>query len=746
MRRNVIVAFTGLLAAISTPAMAALVGPGRPENRRVNADQAAPSTRGLAGRAKTDLRRASANSADAETAAKLTGRTTVSSVSTIGGVAGSLCVQPAENCQDGDNDDAYTSDRVYYVVADDFTPTANGTISELCWTGGYFDFDGGQECPDVTTNTFRVRYYENAGGLPGTNIAEFKQTALPPTLSVSGPQWTGRQIAGQIKEYEYVATHEPVPVEAGRCYWVEISNALTGCSWLWELSVQGNDWAVQKEAAADGYELADTAPVDLAFCFDLPLGDSTVCLPPAPPNDDCANAETIAGEGTFAFDNTTARTDGPPHDACLAVGERQIDADVWYCWTSPCTEKILVSTCGLTSLDTRIAVYDGCGTCPPTDGELLTCNDDRCGEILDPFQSMAVFDAIEGHSYLIRVGVYPNARRGADLFSITCGPPENPFCPGSGSCCEDTGTEACDDVSCCELVCACDPFCCDTLWDIDCATNGFMGSTCGAQALCAELCNVCGNSPVDCCVGTPEGTEIPGCSDQTCCEKVCAEDSYCCEKDWDDACATDGFEHNGNGAQILCPDLCGGAACPAGEINWISPPDGVVDARQPHPPNDAGELQGIDTIVLTGPVNPYATLDCWSLVETGDGGLGANRITVLNTDSFGRYTLTLARPITPGEATTITYQDDGGGQTNGVFISHPGNVNADSQSSPSDILRLIDYINGVATSPWSIYSEDVDHSGLLGPPDILRTIDLLNGAGLFAPWLNTPLPTPDASP
>ena len=62
-------------------------------------------------------------------------------------------------------------------------------------------------------------------------------------------------------------------------------------------------------------------------------------------------------------------------------------------------------------------------------------------------------------------------------------------------------------------------------------------------------------------------------------------------------------------------------------------------------------------------------------------------------------------------------------------------------SAPSDILRIIDYINGVGTSPWGIYSEDVDRSNLLGPPDILRVIDLLNGAGVFDPWLNVPLPT-----
>ena len=48
---------------------------------------------------------------------------------------------------------------------------------------------------------------------------------------------------------------------------------------------------------------------------------------------------------------------------------------------------------------------------------------------------------------------------------------------------------------------------------------------------------------------------------------------------------------------------------------------------------------------------------------------------------------------------------------------------------------IIDVLNGVASSPWGIYSEDVDHSGAAAPADITRVIDLLNGADQFDPWL-----------
>jgi hypothetical protein len=67
-------------------------------------------------------------------------------------------------------------------------------------------------------------------------------------------------------------------------------------------------------------------------------------------------------------------------------------------------------------------------------------------------------------------------------------------CPGAGGdCCIANGTPGCDDVECCESVCAIDPFCCDISWDSICAGE--------AQSLC------------DCGGGTcpPPGPSCPGC-------------------------------------------------------------------------------------------------------------------------------------------------------------------------------------------------------------------------------------------
>ncbi len=748
-----------MVTVIGTSLVSLASASDQPSTRRGTAAQSVgpetASRRVLTVRGKVGFRTAHVDQANADGMTVPDIATVAVSTGTPGRTAATLCIQPAENCQDPDNSLALTSDRTEYFVAEDFIPAVGGSVSDICWRGGYYDFDAEGECPVVPADTFMVRYFADAGGVPGEQLAGFSQGAG--SLIVNGPEWTSGQIADQLREYEYTATHTPVPVEAGKCYWIEITNVVdvsgSQCVWLWEGGVPGDNWAAHDNEGDGVYTMDDIVPDDLTFCLDLPLADPGPCVPLPPPNDDCVNAEPIT-VGTIGFDNITATTDGLPHDACLAFGEDQIEADVWYCWTSPCTDRIVVSTCDLLDVDTRIAVYEGCDTCPPTDAELLTCNDDRCGEYLEYRQSLALFDAAQGQSYLIRIGVYPHEQRGIGSFSITCGPVDNAACPGTQDCCEElnceqvTCTPGCDNETCCETVCMCDPFCCEVFWDASCATFGQHWTECGAEFLCAELCNVCGSSPVDCCVGTGPAEEIPGCSNQACCEAVCAEDSFCCEVDWDEDCATHGYNHNDNGAWYLCPDLC--PACPRAEFTWVDPPDGVVDARQPHPPADNGAQQGIDTITMSGgpvdPEDPHPSLDCWSLCETGNGGTAANEIISVNTDGSGTYTLRLARPITPGEITTITYTGFAGVQTTGTFISHPANVNADSQSSPSDILRIIDYINGVAASPWGIYSEDVDHSGMLGPPDILRVIDLLNGADQFDPRLNTPLPTTDGCP
>ncbi|MCH7527300.1 MAG: thrombospondin type 3 repeat-containing protein, partial [Planctomycetes bacterium] len=234
--------------------------------------------------------------------------------------------------------------------------------------------------------------------------------------------------------------------------------------------------------------------------------------------DNCSEATALCDdEGTFAFDNTSATQDGPPHTRCIEFGEDQIDNDVWACWTAPCTGTVFVSTCDLTAVDTKIAVYDGC-TCPVTDAGLLSCNDDLCD-----VQSITSFEAAAGQSYLIRMGTFLDEVGGTGAVSIRCGLSE---CPAAGDCSTGHDTPGCDDEDCCETVCAVDPICCDAAegaWDDICADEA-VGFCTGSFAACAADAGSCTD---------PDGNGTPGCQDVECCNAVCLDDPFCCVDVWD---------------------------------------------------------------------------------------------------------------------------------------------------------------------------------------------------------------------
>ena len=245
--------------------------------------------------------------------------------------------------------------------------------------------------------------------------------------------------------------------------------------------------------------------------------------------DDCGDAAAGNSEGYYSLNNFLATLDGPPHTACVnivnsneEVGEDQIEHDVWTCWTAPCTSTVVVETCDLATIDTRIAVYEGCA-CPVTTGRLLACNDDGAECSL---QSRAVFEATAGQTYLIRVGTYPSRPGGFGLVKVACG---IAGCAGPGDCLTVNETPGCADEACCEAVCTHDPLCCaeEEIWDADCAEEalGFCGSGFSACHSEAGSCTAM------------DGNGSPGCDDVECCNAVCREDLWCCLVEWDYVCA-----------------------------------------------------------------------------------------------------------------------------------------------------------------------------------------------------------------
>jgi hypothetical protein len=236
-----------------------------------------------------------------------------------------------------------------------------------------------------------------------------------------------------------------------------------------------------------------------------------------PVNDDCQNAIDIQTLNT-SFSTVGATTDGPPHPICLAFGDDQVNQDIWFNYTASKDDLLNISLC-LSGYDTRIAVYEGC-ECPVSDANILMCNDDSCG-----LQSQLTgLPVIEGHCYKIRVGGYDmGAGEGTLMFSIS----GDRLCAGGNHDCCVTGTPGCNDLSCCEVVCSQDAFCCDVEWDLMCVQL--------ADKTCAKPCpSPCSKvNPHDCFT-----TGGPGCNDVRCCEAACALDPFCCDTAWDEVCVS----------------------------------------------------------------------------------------------------------------------------------------------------------------------------------------------------------------
>jgi len=137
-------------------------------------------------------------------------------------------------------------------------------------------------------------------------------------------------------------------------------------------------------------------------------------------------------------------------------------------------------------------------------------------------------------------------------------PPKLGLCPPpacgdtqSGPCCTAHTTPACDDFVCCTAVCQGDPFCCDTAWDESCASSARQKPECNCVSECGDAC------AGSCCF--PHST--PLCDDEACCTAVCAVDPFCCSLAggaWDTICV--GIVYMTPGCFIACPPpQCGDA-------------------------------------------------------------------------------------------------------------------------------------------------------------------------------------------
>ncbi|MBL8858303.1 MAG: hypothetical protein JNL28_07370 [Planctomycetes bacterium] len=154
------------------------------------------------------------------------------------------------------------------------------------------------------------------------------------------------------------------------------------------------------------------------------LNSSYVGNPPS--NDLCANPIVI-GQGTFAFDTTLA-TSGETVGTCSSLPGKNL----WYTYAAQTNGNITVSTCGGTTGDTEIWIYDGAG-CPVNPA--IACNDDSCG-----LQSSVTFASVCGSTYTIEIANFSTSATvnitGTFTVSETgtgCSTPSTPICLGDGT-------------------------------------------------------------------------------------------------------------------------------------------------------------------------------------------------------------------------------------------------------------------------------------------------------------------------
>jgi len=134
--------------------------------------------------------------------------------------------------------------------------------------------------------------------------------------------------------------------------------------------------------------------------------------PPPAANDECATAEAISGDGSFAFDNSagTTGTENQTDYLCYQFGSSTVDNDVWFAWTATVDGDVIVETCGGTSMDSKIAISSGsCGALT-----VLACNDDTCG-----LQSQVATAVTNGSTYYVQVGNFPGAPGGSGSLNVT---------------------------------------------------------------------------------------------------------------------------------------------------------------------------------------------------------------------------------------------------------------------------------------------------------------------------------------
>lgn len=164
------------------------------------------------------------------------------------------------------------------------------------------------------------------------------------------------------------------------------------------------------------------------------------------------------------------------------------------------------------------------------------------------------------------------------------------------------------------------------------------------------------------------------------------------------------------------------------------PPDGAIDARQPFE-LDGSNVSGFQSVELFfDDVVEQIVADDFAITQTGGAGDPPGVLSLTPSGDMSLL-LKLSAPINPVAWTDITHLPSA---TNVRLGYLPGDVSGDGATAVPDVLVLVDALNGQIE--LSIWSTDINRSGVANAADVLREIDLLNAVGAFPGYLGLTLP------
>ncbi|MFO0972225.1 MAG: hypothetical protein U1A27_02135 [Phycisphaerae bacterium] len=170
-----------------------------------------------------------------------------------------------------DHNFGYSSDTTYLndagqgsaqIVADSFALASGGSVCGVNWWGFYGGTFGLDPGPPAGDETMRVRFYENAAGLPGAVLAE--HTFLNPTRVSTGAFVGGSETLR--REYRFqAALPSCFAAAAGVTYWFEAQQVgEINSRFRWETSSQGDNRFATRFPVDTDWRISNQ-PDDLSF-------------------------------------------------------------------------------------------------------------------------------------------------------------------------------------------------------------------------------------------------------------------------------------------------------------------------------------------------------------------------------------------------------------------------------------------------------------------------------------------------